>query len=273
MILKQDRTDGWAVGAGLAGAAVSLAVAVADAVGGRSWGIVGWLVVPVLAGVDCWGLRVAWLAVRRARRLRTLTEAISPIRAGTPEWRWFERAWLAASRTEREARRVLPGAVAGGLTEQVDAAARQLYALAGEVSTLSSKAAEIDSVRLQAEAGALRAGRVELSGEAAVAVDRSLAALEESQAVSGRLAAAGEVAARRLAAGTHQLESMRARVIELGGLLRATPAVPPELDDLRAELEGLRHGLVETARITRRALGGTAGGTGGDADEVSTLGP
>jgi hypothetical protein len=251
VILKQELTDRSAVMAGVLGLGAGLALAVADTLAGAS---ASWLVIPTIFGVAAWLLRVGWIGVARMRKLRTLSELWSQVEPGTPEWRLFERAWMAVTRLDRITRRRLPSPVASRVREHASAAVQQLYSLAGEASELARRAAQIDGPRLAAEADQLRARRVSLTGESAAAVDRSLAALSDATAVLDRLRAAREVALDRVAAGVHAIEGIHARVIELAILLRTSYSPPAALDALTDELEGLRRGLHEATETSRATL-------------------
>jgi hypothetical protein len=260
VILKQELADRWAIVAAVVAAGAGLAMAVAEAQV-RSIGFTDLVVVPSLLGLAAWWLRAAWLAAARARKLRTLTELRTPVEPSTVEWNWFERAWRATTRLEKLARRALPEPMAARVREQVSVAARELYALASQASELTRQAKQIDGPRLTDETGTLRTRRAEVSGDAAEAVDRSLAAVADTRAVLDRLNAARELTVDQLAAGIHTLESLQARVLELGVLVRQSPvpAAPAALDELTDELEGLRRGVREVAEISRQALGGGAG--------------
>lgn len=155
MILKQEWKARSAVVAGCAAAAAWLALAVA----GRefTWWTV--LVIPAVFGLCVWLLGVAWIAARRARRLRALTELSSAVEPASPEWTWFERAWTAVRRVDDQARRALPEPLRGRLREQVEVSARELYHLAGYASELTRKMRLLDGARFADEAARLRARR------------------------------------------------------------------------------------------------------------------
>ncbi len=256
MILKQELTARSAVVVGFLAAAVWLLLALVSG-SADVWTVV---ILPVLFGLAAWLLRVGWVCAKRARRLRTLTELSSAVEPSSREWAWFERAWLTTTRLDKVARRALAKPLARRLREQVEATARELYALAGYASELTRTMNLIDGARLADEATQLRVRQAGADRDAAAAVERSLNAVSDTQAVLDRLAAAREVAMARLAAGTHALEGLHARTLELGVVLNSSPSpLPDALDDLMIELEGLRQGMSEAAEISRTALGNSAG--------------
>jgi hypothetical protein len=252
VILKQELTARSAVVTGLLAAVTWLLLVF---VGGEfDW----WsaLVLPVGVGLAGWLFRVCWIGLKRERRLRTLTELSSTIEPSSPEWNWFERAWLTTTRLGRLARRALPEPLAARLCKQVDATARDLYQLAGFVSELTRRIKLIDGAYLAGEAARLRLSLEGAAPETEPEIERSLSALSDTQDVLDRLGAAREAALAKLAAGTHVLEELHARTLELSALVKAArSAVPDRLDDLALELEGLRQGMSEAVSLSRSALG------------------
>jgi hypothetical protein len=258
VILKQELAARSAVVAGLVAgllvAAASLLLLLAGGVG-----LCTAVVMPVLFGLAVWLLRVSWIGVKRARRLRTLTELRTTVEPSSPEWNSFERAWLATTRLDKLARRTLPEPFASRLCEQVESTARDMYGLAGYASELTRRMKLIDGARLAAEATQLRARQATAGGDAAAAIERSLSAVSDTRAVLDRLASAREVALARLVADTHALEGLQARTLELGAVLKASPSPPPDaLDGLTMELEGLRQGMSEAVDLSRNAIGNSA---------------
>jgi hypothetical protein len=256
VILKQELKARSAVVPGLLAAAAGLLLVF---VSGEAdpWTA---LVLPTIFGLAVWLLRVGWIGAKRSRRLRTLTELSSTVEPSSPEWTWFERAWLTTTRLDKLARRVLPEPFASRLREQVEATARDLYRLAGYVSELTRTSKLIDGARLAEEATQLRAHQADADGDAAVEIERSLGAVSDAQAVADRLVSAREAALARLAADSHVLEGLYARTLELGAVLKASPSPAPNaLDDLTVELEGLRQGVFEAVALSRSALAVNAG--------------
>jgi hypothetical protein len=256
VILNRELKASSAVVAGLSAAAVWLLVAF---VGGE---VDGWtaVVLPVGFGLAVWLLRVGWIGTKRARRLRTLTGLSSMVEPSSPEWIWFERAWLTTTRLDKHARRALPEPFASRLCEQVEATARDLYRLAGYVSELARRTRLIDGARLAEEATQLRVRLAEADGDTTAEIERSLSAVSDTQTVLDRLVSAREAALARLAADTHVLEGLHARTLELGAVLKASPSPLAEaLDNLTLELEGLRQGTSEAVQLSHGALGGSAG--------------
>ena len=245
MILKKEYGSKSAALTALAVAAPCLLLDAA------AWEVTVWslLVVPAGVGVAAWLSGVALQAHRRERLLRVPGVAIEP---SSPEWDLFERAWSAARRLQRLARRVLPAPYADRLRHEVAATARDVYGLAGATSELSRQVRGIDATRLDREAAQLRACRTDAAPRAAVALDRSLEALSDTRAVLDRMTAAREVALARLGADVHVLEGLYARVLELRAA--HAPAPPDRLDALAAELEALRRGIEEAAELSRDAL-------------------
>lgn len=219
------------------------------------------VVMPIVFGGALWLSWVAWLGIKRARVLRTLSEVRTKVEPSSPERNWFERAWSATTRLDKLARRALPRPYADNLRVQVRSAARDMYGLAGHASELARRMKSIDAARLDAEARQLHARRQTAIGDAALAVDRSLTAVSDQRAVLERMTLAREVALAQLASDTHVLEGLHARTLELGASLKTAP-VPPRnaLDDLTLELEGLRVGLSETIERTRQAMTGASPG-------------
>lgn len=264
MTFNRDLTDRWAIALALLGFGVGGAVWVV----GLGTGVGEALAAagPVVLGATGWFGRVFWLNGNRYRRLSPSWTRLPPVDRG-PERELFERAWAATSRLDRLAGR-LPTATGMRVRDQAFAASRQLYALAAEASELTRLTNEIDDARLVEEMNELCDRRTRLVGESAAAVDRSLAALAAARSVHRRMSTARRLTLDRLAAGTHELESLRVRMAELVTLFHgsAAPVPPPGLHDLIIELEGLRLGLEEAVTISRATrvdlLGGLPGPDG-----------
>jgi hypothetical protein len=252
MILKQELKARSAVAVGLAAAAAWMLFFLATG------DVDVWTAIflPIFFGVAVWLLGVGWSGARRARRLRNLTELFTRVEPSSPEWTWFERAWLTTTRLRKLARHTLPEPFASRLCEQAETTARDLYRLAGQVSELTRRMKLLNGARLAGEATRLRVRPAD--ADAAAATKRSLSAVSDTQAVLDRLAAAREAALARLAADTHVLEGLHARTLELGALVRSSPSpLPNALDDLAIELDGLRQGMSEAVQLSRDALGAT----------------
>ena len=99
-------------------------------------------------------------------------------------------------------------------------------------------------------------------------VDRSLVAVRGQIDVHQRLFDAAAVMLARMQSGALGLESLVARIAELVALADASPGAVDgvqQLDELAADLEGLRLGLAETEELSQRVLGA---GSAADADVV-----
>jgi hypothetical protein len=81
---------------------------------------------PIAFGVAAWLLGVAGSGPGERGGCGTLTERFSKVGPSSPEWSWFERAWLTTTRLRKLARRTLPEPFASCLREQAEAV-RALY--------------------------------------------------------------------------------------------------------------------------------------------------
>lgn len=255
MLLRQDLTSRSAIATGFVTAGAWLSVAIL-AVGWEENDTFTIVVVPTVLGVFAWWLNVSWRSLRRARRLGTLRRLTISVEPFSPEWTLFERAWLAVDRVTKATKRTLPDSQAMRLCEQIIGTAQKLYMLAGHVSELTGKCKLIDEGRLANETRRLRAQLATTDGEAATAMERTLSSLSDTSAVLSRLTATRDIVLARLEAGVYALESLHARMIELGTLLESpSSSSDKHTSDIARELEGLRQGLLEVAELSRGVLG------------------
>ena len=257
MSLRDEVRDPWSYL--LAGLAGGLAFAVAPAAA---------LAAPVALGVGAavFGAKVVAGAFatphdkpkkRRDRRL--------PVVARTDEAAWLYRAERAQETFEDIARSAGDGPIADQVRTfgaQADESLASLQRLAGQASAVRLALARLDLRRLHYERDRLLAAQrssddPRLRAERA----RSLAAVDSQLQAYSRLSAALTTLIARLEAGALGIEGLVARLAEVVALTE-TSAITfsgvTQVDELAAELEGLRAGLVEAEDVSSRAIAGLA---------------
>ncbi|MEP6477490.1 MAG: hypothetical protein ABJC60_09480 [Actinomycetota bacterium] len=235
--------------------------------GGAAWAVG----VPVMAaagvGAAVLGVKAAVAAVLGTGGERSRVPAPPlPVADRSPERHWLDRAQAAVASF-----RDLAGSVPEGLVsersrsigEQSDNTLSGLRRLAGQATTTRSVAAHILTDRLAQEGE-----RLQRSLDAATDPDirqeleRSMESVREQMQIGARLHQSLATLLARMESGTLGLERLVAQLAEI--LALGESATSPvegaaQLEALADELEGLRAGLAETERLSRRTLGAYAG--------------
>jgi hypothetical protein len=185
-----------------------------------------------------------------------------PVLHGSPEEAWLRRAELAARSLRDVAAGARPGPVAERLAGVVAEAASTLgdmRRLGGQASAVTSAMWRTDVDRLKREEAQLVKTRdTEFAPDVRQEVDRSLVSVRGQLDVHQRLYDAAAALLARMQSGALGLESLVARIAELVALADSSPGGVDgvqQLDELAADLEGLRLGLAETEELSRRVLG------------------
>lgn len=226
---------------------------------GAAWAVqLPW---PAVLGV---GLAVlaarAGLATWQHRGRDTAGEAVPRVADRSVEGRWLRRAEAAADRFATIGGSLPAGPLAdsvGAMAPAVRETLDTLRTLASRATRASEAAAHIDEAALASERSRLESARQHGPADVRDHLDRSLAAVEEQQAVHGRLRQAHAALIAQLESGTLGLEGLVARAVELTATVG--PGLPAAatvgVDELTDRLEGIRRGVVETDQATRDALG------------------
>ena len=259
MSLRDEVRDPWSyVLSGLAG---GLAWAVAA---GASGGVVP--VVAVGVGAAVYGAKVLAGAFKtphdkpKKRRERRL-----PVVARTDEAAWLYRAERAQETFEDIARSASDGPIAERVRAfgaETDDSLGSLQRLAGQASAVRLALARIDLRRLHYERDRLLAAQRGTSDPQLLAErGRSLTAVEGQLQAYSRLSSALTTLIARLESGALGIEGLVARLAEVVALTETSASTVDgvtQVDELAAELEGLRAGLVEAEGISSRAIEGLA---------------
>jgi len=237
---------------------------VAATSGGVGWAVSGGEPWGVLAGL---GIGVAALGVKVLSgsffNKGVDDAAIDDVEvlAGSPEEAWLRRAELAARSLRDVAAGARPGPVSERLTAVVAQASSTLgdmRRIAGQTSAVTSAMWRVDVARLTREQAQLVASRdTAFDPEIRQEVDRSLISVRGQLDVHQRLYDAAAALLARMQSGALGLESLVARIAELVALADASPGGVDgvqQIDELAADLEGLRLGLAETEELSRRVL-------------------
>ena len=233
---------------------------VAGVAAGSAWAVG----LPVAAAVGVGG---AVFAVKALCELGLPTSGkrrrpqLPPIRYGSPEQRWLERATAAVRSFQALAGSARPGPLvdyAANVGSEAAATLEAVRRLGHQVSAVSAALDHIDSARLAAEERRLvaelkSAGQPEIREE----LTRSLKSVRDQVAVHRRLDQAHRSLLARMEAGALGLEGLVARLAEVLAL-RETALSPrdgtDQIDVLVEDLESLRAGLAEEEDLTRQAL-------------------
>ena len=198
-----------------------------------------------------------------------------PVMAKTPEDGWLRRAERAVDSFDKLGSSV-PAGMVSERSRTIEQRAKEtlegLRRLAGQASTTRNVAVHIDAPHLLNEE--LRLTQ-EVAGETAAEIkeeqQKSLASVREQIAIVQRLEQSLQTLLARMESGTLGLERLVAQLAEILALSEtATSPVEgaAQLEQLADELEGIRSGLAETERLSRRALGAyTSGGVPSERDE------
>jgi hypothetical protein len=244
--LKDELTEPWGLLLGASAAGTAWAVGLPAAAAGA-------------VGAAVWAAKVVTAALERRRGpARRRRPGRLPFDARSAEGVWLQRSEQAAAAFAE-----LAGSMTGGplaervamMRPEVADTVEALGRLAGQATAAGRALARIDDAALDAEAARLRAARATASGDIAVQLDRSLASVAAQQEIHDRLVAARDGVLARLESGTLGLESLVARVVELSAMAVSGPTGElGAVDQLGAELEGIRQGLAETEELSRQAL-------------------
>lgn len=176
------------------------------------------------------------------------------------EGRWIGRAEAAARQFDGLSESLGSGPLAdsvAGMRPAVDETLDTLRRLAGRASTTGAAMSRIDPATLAAERQRLHATRAHAGDDLHEDLERSLAAVEEQQAVHDRLSAARAKLVAQVESGALGLEGLVARLVELSATADTGPLTgTTTVGELGDQLEGIRRGVVETDQATRSALGG-----------------
>lgn len=188
-------------------------------------------------------------------------DADAEVLPGSPEQAWLRRAQLAA----RSLREVAAGARTGPISDRLASVVAEatstlgdMRRIAGQTSAVTSAMWRVDVSRLQREQAQLVQTRETAFDPGIKAeIDRSLVSVRGQLDVHKRLYDAAAALLARMQSGALGLESLVARIAELVALADASPGGVDgvaQIDELAADLEGLRLGLAETEELSRRVL-------------------
>ncbi len=237
--------------------------------GGFAGGVAWAVGVPIVAaaGVGAAVLGVKALVGTAIRSPNRRGPALLPVTSKTPEDGWLRRAERAVESFDKLASSV-PAGMVSEHSRTIEQQAREtlegLRRLAGQASTTRSVAEQIDGEHLQGEELRLRqegarGGDPDIKQEH----QKSLDAVHEQLAIVQRLEQSLQALLARMESGTLGLERLVAQLAEILALSEtATSPVEgaAQLEQLADELEGIRSGLAETEKLSRRALGAYASG-------------
>lgn len=252
MSLSDEARDPWTyvLGGLAAGVAWAVSVPVAAAIG------VGAAVAGVKAVVG------GALGGRRASGRR---EPL-PVKGKTPEDGWLKRGERAVASFDALASSVPEGMVSERsrtIGQQSRETLAGLRRLGGQASTTREVARHIDQTYLLHEELRLtQAVEGQTDPDIREEEQKSLDSVREQLAIVQRLDRSLNMLLARMESGTLGLERLVAQLAEILALSEsATSPVEgaAQLEHLADELEGIRSGLAETERLSRRALGAYAG--------------
>lgn len=239
-------------------------------------GGLGWVFVDAVAGASSSTAVVAGLGIGiSALGVKVISGALfnrgvdassdasadAEVLPGSPEEAWLRRAQNAARSLREVAAGARPGPVSERLTSVVAEATSTLgdmRRIAGQTSAVTSAMWRVDVSRLQREQAQLVQTRETAFDPGIKAeIDRSLVSVRGQLDVHKRLYDAAATLLARMQSGALGLESLVARIAELVALADASPGGVDgvaQIDELAADLEGLRLGLAETEELSRRVL-------------------
>lgn len=228
----------------------------AGVVGGLSWAVG----VPVAAaagvGAVVYGVKAVTGAV--INRDRQAPGAQHPIRYGSPEFRWVQRAERALSSFRR-----LGETAPAGMAERAQRMGQEagvtldaVKRLASQASALAIAENRIDEVALGREHERLTQALRRAPDAQRVELERALDSVRSQLAADERLRQANETLLARLQATVLGLEGLTARLVEVLAMAQTQSVVvgAQQIDELSDELEGLRAGLAETEDVSRSVL-------------------
>ena len=260
MALREEARDPWTylLGGLAGGVAWAVGVPVAAAVG---------------VGAAVLGVKTALGAMLGGRDTPSRPDPL-PVTGKTPEDGWLRRADRAVASFDKLVGSV-PAGMVGERGRTIGEQARQtlegLRRLAGQASTTRNVSAHIDARHLLNE-------ELRLTQEVAAQQDpdikaeeqKSLESVREQIDIVQRLSQSLATLLARMESGTLGLERLVAQLAEILALSEsATSPVEgaAQLEQLADELEGIRSGLAETEKLSRRALGAYAGDVPSDGND------
>ncbi len=197
-----------------------------------------------------------------------------PVAPSSPEQGWLDRGQRAVG-AFRDLARSLPSGIVSSNSEsiasQADETLEGMRRLAGQASVTANAASRLDVASLQVEAARLQAqaGARDTDPDIAGEAQRSLDSVTQQLDIAKRLRQSRATLLARMESGALGLERLVAQLSEILALSEsATSPVEgaKQLEALADDLEGLRAGLAETERLSRRALSAYEGeGSVGDA--------
>lgn len=256
MSIGDELRDPW--GLLVAGVTGGLGWVFVDAVAGASSSTA--VVAGLGIGISALGVKVISGALFNRGVASGDDEAVEVLQ-GSPEEAWLRRATQASRSLREVAAGARPGPVSERLTSVVAEAISTLgdmRRIAGQTSAVTSAMWRVDVSRLQREQAQLvqtRETAFDLGIKAEI--DRSLVSVRGQLDVHKRLYDAAAALLARMQSGALGLESLVARIAELVALADASPGGVDgvaQIDELAADLEGLRLGLAETEELSRRVL-------------------
>lgn len=258
MSLRDEVRDPWSyVLAGLAGG-------LAFALGSATVAVAA----PVAVGVGAavFGAKVvAGAFANPENKPRKRRERRLPVVARTDEAAWLYRAERAQEAFDDIARSAADGPIADQVRtfgDQTGETLASLQRLAGQASAVRLAIARLDLRKLHYERERLlHAQRQTDDPQLLVERARSLGSVESQLQAYSRLSAALATLVARLESGALGIEGLVARLAEVVALTEtSTTSVTglSQVDELAAELEGLRAGLVEAESISSRTIAGLA---------------
>jgi hypothetical protein len=189
-----------------------------------------------------------------------------PVKGKTPEDAWLKRGERAVQSFDALASSVPEGMVSERsrtIGQQSKETLEGLRRLGGQASTTREVARHIDQTYLLHEELRLtQAVEREPDPDIREEEQKSLDSVREQLAIVQRLDQSLNMLLARMESGTLGLERLVAQLAEILALSEsATSPVEgaAQLEHLADELEGIRSGLAETERLSRRALGAYAG--------------
>lgn len=227
--------------------------------GGLAWATG---VAPVAAlGIGAAVLGVKVVTGAFGNRAPRETSGLLPVSKDSVEHSWLRRAQRAVATFEDVARSVGAGPVSErvrGFTVELDDTLASVRRLAGQASAVGTALMRLNVAWLQRERTRLAAGVQDAPPRVRTERQRSLDAVQGQLDAHQRLAEAREALLARIESAAIELEGLVARLSEVVALAAtASSSVDgtSRVDDLAAQLDGLRAGLVEAEDVSSRALG------------------
>lgn len=226
---------------------------VAGVSGGMAWAVLGSAAVALPVGVAVGAAVLGVKVVSGVLLRRADDEPRLPVRPaqGTVAALWLERAERAGRAMDE-----LAGPLAGAVQahDTLDALRRlgaQAVSVAGALARVDDAGLDVEAARLTE--ASRRGGPPGVQAEVA----RSAAAVADRIAVRDRLREGQATVLARMQAGALGLESVVARLAEVAVLAESTGAsrdTAGQVQELAAEVEALRAGLVEAEALSRGVL-------------------